>query len=144
MTKEKYLKIIKEEKIKNNKIYNYLFSFFMGGFISSFGELINLILKNNTNIIEENRVIIVIFIFILISAILTGVGLFDDLVQIFGAGLFIPITGFSNAVCSEAMEYKSEGPIYGIGANMFKLAGSVITYGVISSILLSLVYSLFI
>ena len=46
---------------------------------------------------------------------------------------FFPITGFSNAICSEAMEYKSEGPIYGIGANMFKLAGSVILYGVVSA-----------
>jgi stage V sporulation protein AC len=116
----------------------------MGGLICSIGEFINLILEHNTNIIKEDRVIIIVMIFILCGALLTALGLFDNLVQIFGAGLFIPITGFSNAVCSEAMEYKSEGPIYGIGANMFKLAGSVITYGVFTSIILSLIYSLFI
>lgn len=116
----------------------------MGGLICSFGEFINLILENNTNIIKEDRTIIIMFIFIFISALLTGLGLFDNLVQIFGAGLFVPITGFSNAVCSEALEYKSEGPIYGVGANMFKLAGSVLTYGIFTSIILSLIYLLFI
>ena len=114
----------------------------MGGTISFLGEILNLLLLNYTDINKENRVIIIMFIFIILSAILTGVGLFDKLVQIFGAGLFIPITGFANAVCSEAMEYKSEGPIYGIGANMFKLAGSVITYGIFTSILLSLIYAI--
>ena len=93
---------------------------------------------------NDDRTIIIIFIYIFLGALLTGLGLFDKLVQIFGAGLFIPITGFSNAVCSEALEYKSEGPIYGIGANMFKLAGSVITYGVVTSITLTLLYALFV
>lgn len=144
MNKDKYLNIVKEVNPKKIKLKNYFYSFLMGGLISSIGEFINLILENNTSIIKEDRVIIVMFIFIFISALLTGLGLFDNLVQIFGAGLFIPITGFSNAVCSEALEYKSEGPIYGVGANMFKLAGSVLTYGIFTSIILSLIYSLFI
>ena len=144
MTIEKYKKICKFVKTKNTKKRNSLFAFLMGGFISSCGELINLILEKFTSISSENRIVIIVMIFIFIGALLTGFGLFDDLVQTFGAGLFIPITGFSNAVCSEAMEYKSEGPIYGIGANMFKLAGSVLTYGVVTSIILSLIYCLFV
>lgn len=144
MDKDKYKSIINEVNPKKIKFKNYFYSFFMGGLICGLGEFINLILENNTSIIKEDRVIIIMFIFILFGALLTGFGLFDNLVQIFGAGLFIPITGFSNAVCSEALEYKNEGPIYGVGANMFKLAGSVITYGVFTSILLSLIYSLFI
>ena len=143
MNKEEYKKIIEKYNCKNHKIKNYILSFFMGGTISFLGEILNLLLLNYTDINKENRVIIIMFIFIILSAILTGVGLFDKLVQIFGAGLFIPITGFANAVCSEAMEYKSEGPIYGIGANMFKLAGSVLTYGVVTSVILSLIYCLF-
>ena len=144
MNKDKYLNIVKEINPKKIKFKNYFYSFFMGGLICSFGEFINLILENNTNIIQEDRTIIIMFIFIFISALLTGLGLFDNLVQIFGAGLFVPITGFSNAVCSEALEYISEGPIYGVGANMFKLAGSVLTYGIFTSIILSLIYLLFI
>lgn len=144
MTKERYQKICKSIKIKNNKKRNALLSFLMGGFISMSGEIINLLLGKYFDISKENRIVIIVMLFIFIGAILTGLGLFDNLVQIFGAGLFIPITGFSNAVCSEAMEYKSEGPIYGIGANMFKLAGSVITYGIVISIILSLLYCLFI
>lgn len=143
MIKEDYKKICNSFKVINNKKRNALLAFIMGGFISSSGELINLILNKYTNLLFENRVVIIVMIFIFLGAILTGLGLFDDLVQIFGAGLFIPITGFSNAVCSEAMEYKSEGPIYGIGANMFKLAGSVLTYGVVTSVILSLFYCLF-
>ena len=144
MDKESYKKIVQEVSFKPKKVNNDLYAFLMGGFISSLGEFINLLLLNNTNITKEDSFIVVMLIFILLSALFTGFGLYDDLVQIFGAGLFIPITGFANAVCSEAIEYKSEGPIYGIGSNMFKLAGSVITYGVVTSIFLSLVYALFI
>ena len=144
MNKDKYLSIIKEINPKRMNLKNYFFSFVMGGLICSAAEFLNLILENNTSITKDDRVIIIMFLFIFIGAILTGIGLFDDLVQIFGAGLFVPITGFSNAVCSEAIEYKSEGPIYGVGANMFKLAGSVLTYGIFTSIILSLIYSLFI
>lgn len=143
MDRNEYYKIIKDVTPKDKKYRNYLLAFFMGGLISFLAELINIILSEYTSISLEDRTIIIIFLFILIGAILTGVGIFDNLVQIFGAGLFIPITGFSNAICSEAMEYKSEGPIYGIGANMFKLAGSVITYGVVTSIILSFIYALF-
>lgn len=144
MTKDKYLSIVKKETKMKINIKNYIYSFIMGGLICGLGEFINLILEKNTNIIQEDRVVIIVMLFILIGGLLTAFGLFDNLVQIFGAGLFIPITGFSNAVCSEAIEYKSEGPIYGIGANMFKLAGSVISYGIFTSIILSLIYSLFI
>ena len=144
LDKYEYQMLVKKVVPKHNKIRNLILSFVMGGGISFLGEFINLILKNNTCIIKEDRVVIIMFIFIGCGALLTGLGLFDNLVQLFGAGLFIPITGFANAVCSEALEYKSEGPIYGVGANMFKLAGSVITYGIFTSILLSLIYALFI
>ena len=144
MNKEKYREIIKEVVPNTQKGKNGLLAFIMGGFISMIAQVFNLILENNTNIIQENRTIIIMFSFIFIGAILTGIGIFDELVQVFGAGLFIPITGFSNAICSEAMEYKSEGPIYGIGANMFKLAGSVITYGTVTSVILTLLYALFV
>ncbi len=74
---------------------------------------------------------------ILIAALLTGFGIYDKLAQIFGGGLFVPISGFANALASSAMECRSEGFIFGIGSNMFKLAGSVITYGIVSALIFS-------
>ena len=76
---------------------------------------------------------------IFVSALLTGLGLFDKLAQIFGAGTFVPISGFSNSLTSAALESKAEGLIYGIGSNMFKLAGSVITYGIVSAYILGII-----
>ena len=73
------------------------------------------------------------------AAFTTGLGVYDKVAKHAGAGLFVPITGFSNALTSSALECKHEGLIYGIGSNMFKLAGSVITYGIVSAILLSLI-----
>ena len=72
---------------------------------------------------------------VVLSAVLTGLGVFDKLAQYCGAGLFVPISGFANALTSCAMEGKSEGLIFGIGSNMFKLAGSVLTYGICAAVL---------
>ena len=80
---------------------------------------------------------------IFVSALLTGLGIFDKLGQLFGAGTFVPISGFSNALTSAALESKAEGLIYGIGSNMFKLAGSVITYGIVSVSFLGIIRYLF-
>ena len=138
MDKEIYHKIISLQKKKTKK-KNYLYAFFMGGFISFLGELINLIFINMLNIEKENSVILVIFIFILIGSILTGLGIFDNLVQIFGAGLFIPTTGFANSITSSAIEGRDEGYILGIGGQIFALAGSVITYAIVASIVFLLI-----
>lgn len=73
---------------------------------------------------------------IFIAAVLTGLGVFDRLANIGGAGTFIPITGFSNAMTSCALEGKSEGLVTGIGSNIFKLGGAVITFGIVASFIL--------
>ena len=75
---------------------------------------------------------------VFITALLTGLGIYDKLAQKCGAGLFIPISGFANSLTSCAMEGRSEGPIYGIGSTMFKLAGSVLTYGIATAYTLGL------
>ena len=71
-----------------------------------------------------------------IAAILTGLGIYVRLGDFAGAGSFIPITGFSNAMTSSAMEARSEGFVTGIGANIFKLGGAVITFGIVASFVL--------
>ena len=74
-----------------------------------------------------------IMIFIVFASLCTALGFFDKWVTKFKCGLLIPITGFAHSMTSAAMDYKNEGPIYGIGSNIFKLAGSVILYGVVSA-----------
>ena len=75
-----------------------------------------------------------------ITSLLTALGLFDKIGQRAGAGTYIPISGFANALTSCAIEGRSEGLIFGIGSNMFKLAGSVIVYGISSAIIYSIFY----
>ena len=75
---------------------------------------------------------------VFVTALLTGLGIYDKLAQKCGAGLFIPISGFANSLTACAMEGRSEGPIYGIGSTMFKLAGSVLTYGIAAAYTLGL------
>ena len=79
---------------------------------------------------------------VFIVAMLTSLGLYNNLGQIFSAGLFIPISGFSNSMVSAAIEGRSEGLIYGIGSRIFSLAGSVIIYGIVSSFLCAVGYYL--
>ena len=77
-----------------------------------------------------------IFTIVLAAAILTGLGIYDRIGKKAGAGTFIPITGFANSMTSSALEAKSEGLVTGIGANMFKLGGTVITFGIVASFVL--------
>ena len=77
--------------------------------------------------------------FIFIACLLTSLGVFDKFVKIAKMGLIIPITGFAHSMQSAILDYKNEGPIYGFGSNMFKLAGSVILYGVVSAYVFGLI-----
>ena len=80
---------------------------------------------------DSSTLMIVVFIFL--ASLFTALGFFDNLVSYFRCGLIIPITGFAHSMTSSSLDYKNEGPIYGIGSNMFKLAGSVIIYGVVAA-----------
>lgn len=80
---------------------------------------------------------------ILITAVLTGIGVFDKIAKVAGAGTMVPITGFANSMVSPAMEFKSEGHILGTGANMFKIAGPVIVYGCSAAVLYGVCYWFF-
>ena len=81
-------------------------------------------------------------ILIVLTAVFTGIGLFDKLAKHAGAGTLVPITGFANAVCSSAVEFKNEGFVLGVGASIFKIAGPVILYGVSASVVYGLIYYL--
>ena len=81
--------------------------------------------------------------FILIAAVLTGIGVFDRIARIFGAGTLVPVTGFSNAVTSQAIDAVSEGYILGVGSKIFTVAGPVILYGTLSGFIYGIIYYLY-
>ena len=133
MKNVKYDRTAELYKAEEHRVRNFFLSFIVGGIVGFLGELIIEVLINNFHISRSDASTFMIMIFILIASLCTALGFFDKLVTKFKCGLLIPITGFAHSMTSAAMDYKSEGPIYGIGSNMFKLAGSVILYGVISA-----------
>ena len=133
MRNTKYEKIANFHKAPEKRFFNSFIAFVSGGVMGFLAELIIEIfgcLFGFSRVISANFMII---IFIFIASLCTGLGFFDKLVTKFKCGLLIPITGFAHSMTSSSMDYRTEGPIYGIGSNMFKLAGSVILYGVLSA-----------
>ncbi len=128
-----YKKVADSHLGKTTKLKNAVISFLAGGFIGFLGEAIIeiLCLKYHISRSEAGTCVIVMFIFV--ASLATALGFFDKLVNKFKCGLLIPITGFAHSMTSAALDYKKEGLIYGIGSNIFKLAGSVILYGVVSA-----------
>ncbi len=110
-----------------------LLAFVVGGIVGALGEGIIEILCMCYHMSRSDASTFMIMIMIGVASLCTALGFFDKLVTKFKCGLLIPITGFAHSMTSAALDYKREGPIYGIGSNMFKLAGSVILYGVVSA-----------
>lgn len=118
---------------KQTKGKNALTAFVCGGTMGLIGQILLELYINTLGFEKDSALSLMIVTFIFVTALLTGLGVYDKIAQKCGAGLFIPISGFANSLTSAAMEGRSEGPVYGIGSNMFKLAGSVLTYGVVSA-----------
>lgn len=134
--KQRFKDIVEKTEDEKDKLGRALIAFFSGGIVALIGQVFFDIYSKFFSINEKDALSLMLVTIIFITAILTGFGLFDKISQKTGAGTFIPISGFSNALTSSALESKSEGLIYGIGSNMFKLAGSVITYGIVSAYIL--------
>ncbi|NYE58670.1 stage V sporulation protein AC [Carboxydothermus ferrireducens] len=136
--KNEYQKTVEKIKPKPPVLKNCLLAFLMGGFVCLLGEVLFHFLRGY-GLSEKDGYTVVSVVFILISAILTGTGIYDDLVRIFGAGLIVPITGFANSMVSPALEHKQEGLVLGVGAKLFTVAGPVIIYGVLSSLIVAII-----
>ncbi len=130
---QKYQSIIKEKPVKRPIIKNLLFAFLIGGVIGIIAEGLITLYVMVFKIEELMANGLMSMSIVVITSILTGIGVFDKIGQLAGAGTFIPITGFANSMTSAALEGKSEGVVLGIMSNMFKLAGTVIVAGVVSS-----------
>ena len=133
MINRKYDELVKKHTPKEEKSKNLLISFLIGGIVGSIGEwLIQLFcfLFHTSRTVSSVYMIITL---IFLAALFTALGFFDKWVTFARCGLIIPITGFSHSMMSASLEYKREGLVPGIGSNAFKLAGSVIVYGVVSA-----------
>ena len=139
MDKKRYAKLIKEKSPKSKTVAEMLRAFAFGGGICAFGEALFEVFRN-FGIEEKQGRSLVSLSLVLITAVLTMIGVFDKIAKHAGAGTLVPITGFSNAVVSAAIEFKTEGLILGVGANMFKIAGPVIVYGVTASVVYGAIY----
>lgn len=132
-----------DQKSPNSPILKNCFNaFWVGGLICSIGQIILDICKQNGLDIEMSGTIVSI-ILIGISALLTGLNFFNRIGKFAGAGSLIPITGFANSIVSPAMEYKSEGYVMGVGGKMFTVAGPVLVYGISTSIIVGILYFIF-
>lgn len=115
-------------------------AFIMGGIICFFGQLIVNTAINQFGIDKDTAASWCSMLLILCSAILTGFNQYGKLVKWGGAGALVPITGFANSVVSSAIEYKTEGQVFGIGCKIFTIAGPVILYGIVTSWVLGILY----
>ncbi|WP_396127963.1 stage V sporulation protein AC [Clostridium sp.] len=143
-TKEEHLKKIynkmANEAIPKSKILqDCLKAFFVGGLICDVGQFIFNI-STKLGFSQEEVMNIVPIIMIFLGALLTGTGTYSKLANFGGAGTVVPITGFSNAVVSPAIEFKKEGFIFGVAAKMFTIAGPVLVYGIGTSVIIGIIY----
>lgn len=139
MNKEEYKKMVAKHSPKEPRLRNIVVSFFVGGLIGFMAEYLIYLIKSCTSISASDAGIWVGIIIVLIASLFTSLGFFDNWVTKCKCGLIIPTTGFAHSVSSSALDYKKDGMITGLGSNFFKLAGSVILYGVISSFILVIV-----
>jgi len=135
---KEYEQIVKKNKEKPNKKHMYM-SFIVGGFICIIGQFINNFFSSKGfSMLEASNTTSIIMVFL--GSFLTGLGVYDDIGKKAGAGSIVPITGFANSIVASAMEFQKEGYIFGMAANMFKIAGPVIVFGISSSSLVGLIY----
>jgi stage V sporulation protein AC len=133
MEKGKYKDLVKKHTPKENKLYNAMIAFLIGGALGALGQYTVELYAYYLNIPTKQAGTYMIITFIFVASLFTGLGFFDKWFAFAKAGLLVPITGFAHSMMSATMEYRKEGLVTGIGANMFKLAGTVIVYGVVSA-----------
>lgn len=138
-----YKKYVEEKSPKPTYAKNYILAFIVGGIICVIGQGINDFYMNFAGLSKLDAAGATSITLIFIGALLTGLGVYDLIGKRAGAGSAIPITGFANSIVSPAMEFKREGYVLGVGANLFKIAGPVLVYGIGSSILCGFIYYIF-
>ena len=141
--KQNYQQHVKKTMPKSRLLKEIVMAFIVGGLICVLGEAINdfgeKVLLLNKEGVGTFRSAVLIFL----GALFTGIGIYDQLGRVAGAGSIVPITGFANSIVSPALEYKWEGYVLGVGAKLFTIAGPVLVYGISASVLAGLLYYIF-
>lgn len=136
----KYLEYVSAISPKTNEPRSLLRSFWVGGIICLIGQFVRFTLEFCFGLYGDELAGTTSIFMIFLGSLLTGLGVYDRIGKYAGGGSIVPITGFANSVVSPAMEFKSEGYIYGLAAKMFVVAGPIIVFGVIGSVAVGLTY----
>ncbi|MGN0165380.1 MAG: SpoVA/SpoVAEb family sporulation membrane protein [Lachnospiraceae bacterium] len=137
--KKLYADYVKQKTPKSSWLLNIINAFWVGGLICLLGQIATNIWKW-AGISEENSKLCTVIFLVLLSVVLTSLGWYAKIAKLGGAGTVVPITGFANSVASAAIEYKKEGQVFGIGCQIFSIAGPVILYGIFSTWVMGLIY----
>lgn len=142
MTEKEYGKLVEQYAPKSPILKDCLGAFIIGGLICTLGQVfLNVFTGLGLDKINAGTATSISLIFL--SALLTGLSLYDNIAKFAGAGTLVPITGFANAISAPAVEFKTEGFVLGVGAKMFTIAGPVIVYGISAGVVYGLIYWIF-
>ena len=141
ISNEQYSKMVSDASSPSPIVKDMAAAFFVGGGICVLGQLLLTAFKATELTLETSKSLVSVTL-IFIAAVLTGLGVFDNIAKFAGAGTLVPITGFANAVCSPAIDSRAEGYILGVASKMFVIAGPVIVYGTVSSVIYGVIYYL--
>lgn len=139
MNDKQYARLVKDKSPKSPIARDCLFAFGIGGLICTLGQFL-LNRYSAMGLGRQDAAAWVSITLVGLSALLTGLSVYDDIAKYAGAGTLVPITGFSNAVAASAVEFQTEGFILGVGAKMFTIAGPVIVYGLSASVVYGVIY----
>ncbi len=137
---QNYIRYVELHAPKTKEFRSLFRAFWVGGFICSIGQAFRFALEFGLGLKGDELAGYVSVLMIFFGALFTGLGIYDRIGKYAGGGSIVPITGFSNSVVSPAMEFKSEGYVYGLAAKMFVIAGPIIVFGIASSVAVGLIY----
>ena len=140
---QQYRNMVNDRMPKSKTLLNCVYSFLVGGAICCIGQLVGDAGTLCLSLDEKQRAAFNSIVMIFLGALFTGVGLYDKLGSFAGAGSVVPITGFANSIVAPAMEHKREGLVLGVAANMFTIAGPVLVYGIVSGMIIGIIYWIF-
>jgi len=134
---QEYQDFVKKREPDRPIFKNCIRAFLVGGTICLIGQFLSTFYMRFFDFTEKTAGDPTVATLVILSILLTGLGVYDHIAQWAGAGTIIPVTGFANAMASAAIEHRSEGFVLGVGGNMFKLAGSVIVFGVFAALVIA-------
>jgi len=140
ISQEEYKKLTQKISPKPKVVKNVIMAFLVGGLICSIGQIIVNFYMIYLGLDKTPAQTAGTATLIFVGALLTGLGVYDEIVRIGGAGAIVPVTGFANSMVSPALEYKRESYVFGVGGKLFTIAGPILVYGIASSIVVGMIY----